>query len=430
MIEKNIRNTCFKKAHQLYGENLPLIIEARLEKELDIIIAGGYAEFFVALSKLVRKSTLEGYRAVPRGSIGAFLTAMLSGITETNPLKPHYRCPNCYYTEFDSDEVNAHSGGAGADLPDKNCPVCGTSLEKDGFDIPHETFMGPEGERAPSVELNFPCEYLEKALESVEAIFGSDRIFCDKNESCVYRVFIFPTGKTAKQVDEFSMDDDVIHINFIGHKSLTLLRALEEQTGLKADRIRLDAPSVMDLFKGTTASDNLREEILQSLKSLGIPLFCDDIAGWPISELKPKCFSDLIRIEGLCHGTGAWEENAEILVEDGVATLSDCICTRDDILNYLVRQGMESSMAYDIMEEVRKGKVECGRAKRWTEWAQTMKTCGVPDWYIKSCEKIQYLFPKAHAAAYVMMNWRIAYYMLYYPEAFNTALLSMQEYGF
>lgn len=490
--DENLRNICYETAHSLYGPDLPQIVVDRLEKELNSIISNGYSVMYIIARELVQKSVSDGYLVGSRGSVGSSLAATFSGITEVNPLKPHYRCPNCFYSDFDSDEVNAYAGGAGCDMPDKNCPVCGEPLQKDGFDIPFETFLGFKGDKEPDIDLNFSGEYQSNAHDYTEVIFGKGHTFragtistlqdktvfgyvkgyyerhnrpirkCEMNrliagctgvkrstgqhpggivvlphgeEIYSFSPVQFPANDAGKHTvtthfEYHSIDHNLLKLDILGHDDPTMIRMLEDLTGFSAKEIRLDDPSVMKLFDGTEILGVTPEDIRRPLGTLGVPEFGTDFVMQMLLDTKPKNFSDLVRIAGLSHGTDVWLGNAETLVKEGKATLSTCICTRDDIMTYLILKGVEPSMAFDIMENVRKGKVAAGKAKKWPEWEQSMKDCDVPDWYLWSCTKIQYMFPKAHAVAYVMMAYRIAYYKIFYPLEYYAAFFSIRASSF
>ena len=485
--DQMLRDICYNKAHSMYGDNLPKIVEDRLERELTSIIGNGYAVMYIIAQKLVWKSNEDGYLVGSRGSVGSSFVATMSGITEVNPLSPHYYCEKCHYSDFDSDEVKAYSGGSGCDMPDKICPNCGEKLVKAGFDIPFETFLGFKGNKEPDIDLNFSGEYQSKAHEYTEVIFGKGQTFragtigtlADKTafgyvkhyfeernnpkrdceidrivQGCVGvrrttgqhpgGIIVLPYGDeiyeftpvqhpandmTTKTVtthfDYHSIDHNLLKLDILGHDDPTMIRMLEDLTGLDALTIPLDDKNVMSLFTNTEALGITPEDIGGcKLGSLGIPEFGTDFVIQMLLDTKPKSFSDLIRISGLSHGTDVWLGNAQTLIAEGKATISTAICTRDDIMIYLISKGLESELSFTIMESVRKGK------GLKPEWKEEMKAHDVPDWYIWSCEKIKYMFPKAHAAAYVMMAFRIAYYKVYYPLAYYAAFFSIRASAF
>lgn len=488
-----LREICSKKAHELYGEKLPEIVETRMNKELDSIIGHGYAVMYIIAQKLVWKSVADGYLVGSRGSVGSSFAAFLAGITEVNSLAPHYRCQKCFYTDFDSDEVNSFSGGAGCDMPDKLCPVCGEPLIKDGFDIPFETFLGFNGDKEPDIDLNFSGEYQARAHQYTEEIFGKGQTFkagtigaiADKTAFGLIRgyyesrgfhkrrseierlmggcegvrkstgqhpggIVVLPKGEDINtftpiqhpandmtsdiittHFDYHSIDHNLLKLDELGHDDPTMIRALQDLTGLDPTKIPLDDKKVMSLFTSPEAMGVKPEDIFDwKVGSLGIPEFGTGFVETMLVEANPTQFSDLVRIAGLGHGTDVWLGNAQDLIRAGVCSISSAICCRDDIMVYLIHMGLEPGTAFKIMEAVRKGKVAKGDCGQWAEWKEEMKAHGVPDWYIGSCEKIKYMFPKAHAAAYVMMAWRIAYCKLYYPLEYYAAYFSVRADNF
>lgn len=485
--DKTLKDICYSKAHELYGETLPQIVEDRLKKELDSIINNGFAVMYIIAQKLVWKSVEDGYLVGSRGSVGSSLVAFMAGITEVNSLSAHYRCPSCRYYDFDSPEVRAFSGNAGCDMPDKDCPVCGKPLVKDGFDIPFETFLGFKGDKEPDIDLNFSGEYQSKAHKYTEVIFGAGQTYragtigtladktafgyvknyyeergnrkrtCEINRivlGCtgIRRstgqhpggIIVLPVGEdinsftpvqhpandmttdiVTTHFDYHSIDHNLLKLDILGHDDPTMIRMLQDLTGIDPTTIPLDDPQVMSLFQNTSALGIKPEQIGGCpVGSLGIPEFGTDFVIQMLLDTKPQCLSDLIRISGLGHGTDVWLGNAQTLILEGTATISSAICCRDDIMIYLIHQGVESSLSFTIMESVRKGK------GLKPEWEEAMKEQGVPDWYIWSCKKIKYMFPKAHAAAYVMMAWRIAYCKVNYPLAYYAAYFSIRASAF
>ncbi len=482
-----LRTMCCDKAKSIYGETLPGVVEERLEKELHSIITNGFAVMYIIAQKLVHKSNEDGYLVGSRGSVGSSFVATMSGITEVNPLPPHYYCTSCHYSEFDSEDVKRFAGGAGCDMPDKLCPVCGAKLKKDGFDIPFETFLGFKGDKEPDIDLNFSGEYQSKAHAYTEVIFGTGHTFkagtigtlADKTaygyvknyfeergqrkrnaeinrivQGCVGvrrttgqhpgGIVVMPHGEeinsftpiqhpandmtsdiVTTHFDYHSIDHNLLKLDILGHDDPTMIRMLEDLTGLNAREIPLDSREVMSLFQNTSALGIKPEDIGGcKLGALGIPEFGTDFAMQMLIDAKPTCFSDLVRIAGLAHGTDVWLGNAQDLILSGQATIQTAICTRDDIMIYLIGMGMDKSLSFTIMEAVRKGK------GLKPEWETAMKEAGVPEWYIGSCKKIKYMFPKAHAAAYVMMAWRIAYCKVFYPLAYYAAFFSIRASGF
>ena len=485
--DRQLTEICYNRAHELYGDQLPDIVQNRLEKELHSIISNGFAVMYIIAQKLVWKSVEDGYLVGSRGSVGSSFVAYLAGITEVNSLSPHYLCPKCYYYDFDSEEVQAYGGGAGCDMPDKVCPVCGTPLRKEGFDIPFETFLGFKGDKEPDIDLNFSGEYQSKAHKYTEVIFGSGQTYragtiatladktafgyvknyyeergkhkraCEINRivtGCtgIRRstgqhpggIVVLPVGEDINSFtpvqhpandvntdiitthfDYHSIDHNLLKLDILGHDDPTMIRMLQDLTGIDPVKIPLDDPGVMSLFASTEALGITPEQIGGCrLGCLGIPEFGTDFVIQMVIDAKPKCFTDLVRISGLSHGTDVWLGNAQTLIEEGKATISTAICCRDDIMIYLMKMGVEPSLSFTIMESVRKGK------GLKPEWEEAMLEANVPDWYIWSCKKIQYMFPKAHAAAYVMMAWRIAYCKINYPLAYYAAFFSIRASAF
>ncbi|MCQ2523307.1 MAG: PolC-type DNA polymerase III [Lachnospiraceae bacterium] len=491
--DQTLTKICYDKAHEIYGPDLPEIVEKRLERELNSIITNGFAVMYIIAQKLVWKSVEDGYLVGSRGSVGSSFVATMSGITEVNPLVPHYYCSECHYYDFDSDEVKEYRGKAGVDMPDKACPVCGANLKKDGFDIPFETFLGFKGDKEPDIDLNFSGEYQSKAHKYTEVIFGAGQTFragtiasladktaygyvkkyfeekgmrkrdCEINRivgGCVGvrrstgqhpgGIIVLPVGEDINSFtpvqhpandtetdtitthfDYHSIDHNLLKLDILGHDDPTMIRMLQDLTGIDPLSIPLDDPKVMSLFENTEALGVQPSDILGcKLGCLGIPEFGTDFSMGMVIEAKPTCFSDLIRIAGLSHGTDVWLNNAQDLIRDGIATISTAICTRDDIMTYLINKGVESEESFKIMEMVRKGKVAAGKCDKWPQWKEDMRACDVPEWYIESCQKIKYMFPRAHAAAYVMMAWRIAYCKVYYPLAYYAAFFSIRAKAF
>ncbi|MCM1120006.1 MAG: PolC-type DNA polymerase III [bacterium] len=485
--DKTLTKICYDKAHELYGEKLPQIVQDRLDKELHSIITNGFAVMYIIAQKLVWKSVEDGYLVGSRGSVGSSLVAFMAGITEVNSLSAHYRCGKCYYYDFDSPEVKAFAGNAGCDMPDRICPVCGEPLIKDGFDIPFETFLGFKGDKEPDIDLNFSGEYQSKAHKYTEVIFGAGQTFragtigtladktafgyvknyyeergqhkrtCEINRITVGctgirrstgqhpgGIIVLPMGQDINSFtpvqhpandmttdiitthfDYHSIDHNLLKLDILGHDDPTMIRMLQDLTGIDPTKIPLDDKGVMSLFQKTDALGITPEQISGCpVGSLGIPEFGTEFVIQMLLDTKPQQFSDLIRISGLGHGTDVWLGNAQTLILEGKATISTAICCRDDIMIYLINQGVESSLSFTIMESVRKGK------GLKDEWITAMKEKDVPDWYIWSCKKIKYMFPKAHAAAYVMMAWRIAYCKINYPLAYYAAFFSIRAKAF
>ena len=491
--DKTLTDICYTTAREKYGDDLPKPVLARLEKELNSIISNGFAVMYIIAQKLVHKSNEDGYLVGSRGSVGSSFVATMAGITEVNPLPPHYYCSKCHYSDFESEEVRKFAGLGGCDMPDKICPVCGEKLKKDGFDIPFETFLGFYGDKEPDIDLNFSGEYQAKAHKYTEVIFGEGHTFkagtiltvaektafgyvkayynergLPKRDAEIARIskgltdvksgtsqhpggiVVLPHGEEihsftpiqhpADKVDSdmitthfdyHSIDHNLLKLDILGHDDPTMIRRLQDLTNTDPTKVPLDDPDVMSLFKDTSALKINPEDIGGcKLGCLGIPEFGTDFAMGMVIEAKPQAFTDLVRIAGLSHGTDVWLGNAQELLREGKATIATAICTRDDIMTYLINKGLEPGDAFQIMENVRKGKVAKGGCKKWPEYEQDMLNHGVPDWYIWSCKKIQYMFPKAHAVAYVMMGWRIAYYKINYPLAYYAAFFSIRADSF
>ena len=488
-----LREICYTRAHEIYGEELPPVVVERLERELNSIISNGFAVMYIIAQKLVWKSNEDGYLVGSRGSVGSSFVATMAGITEVNPLSPHYICSNCHYVDFDSELVKGYAGKAGCDMPDRNCPHCGQKLMKEGFDIPFETFLGFKGNKEPDIDLNFSGDYQSKAHKYTEVIFGDGQTFragtigtlADKTafgyvkhyyeergvpkrnceidrivQGCVGvrrttgqhpgGIIVLPLGENiysftpvqhpandmttdiiTTHFDYHSIDHNLLKLDILGHDDPTMIRMLQDLTGVDPQTIPLDSPEVMSLFQNTSALGIEPEDIGGcKLGALGIPEFGTDFAMQMLIDTKPQAFSDLVRIAGLSHGTDVWLGNAQTLIQEGKATISTAICTRDDIMTYLIGKGLDSEEAFTIMERVRKGAVANGKCKEWPEYKQDMLDHGVPDWYVWSCEKIKYMFPKAHAAAYVMMAWRIAWCKVFYPLAYYAAFFSIRATSF
>lgn len=474
--DESLREMTYKKAHEIYGDKLPEIVEERLEKELKSIISNGYSVLYIIAQKLVKKSNDDGFLVGSRGSVGSSFVATMSGITEVNPLPPHYICPNCKYSEFTKDLTY----GSGVDMPDKICPECGSPMRKDGHNIPFEVFLGFYGDKEPDIDLNFAGEYQPQAHKYTEELFGEGYVFRagtigkiaektaygyvkkyfeGKNISPVEidrlakeitdgkrtsgqhpgGVMIVPKSKSIFDFTpiQYPADDPtsgvitthfdynfihgkILKLDILGHDGPTIIKMLEDFTGLDSNKIRLDDEKTLSIFNSAEIF-NMNEEIFScETGTLGIPEFGTSFVISMLKETKPKNFADLVRISGLSHGTDVWISNAQELVDSGRAELKDVIATREDIMVYLINAGAENKMAFDTMEKVRKGK---GLTE---EQEKIMKNLDLPEWYIDSCKKIKYMFPKAHAVAYVMLSFRIAYYKLNYPLAFYATYFTIK----
>ena len=482
--EDTLRDLCWTKAKSIYGETIPDIVQARLDRELNSIISNGYSVMYVIAHKLVAKSNEDGYLVGSRGSVGSSFAATMSSITEVNPLPPHYICTSCKNSEF----VTDGSYGCGVDMPDKNCEKCGTKYIKEGFDIPFEVFLGFDGDKEPDIDLNFAGEYQSNAHKYTEELFGSDKVFRagtigtvafktafgfvkkyhEAKESIVNKweverlsqnctgvkrttgqhpggVMVVPenkdiydfcpiqypandskSGVITTHFDYHSIEGRLLKLDILGHDVPTIMRMLEDITGITPEEIPLKDENVDEIFKSTKSLKIIDKDYKIDLGSLGIPEFGTKFVRQMLKDTKPASFADLIRISGLSHGTDVWINNAQDIIASGTAKLSGVIATRDDIMNYLILKGVPELMSFTIMELVRKGK----GFKIPEEDIQVLKDNNVPQWYIDSCLTIKYMFPKAHAVAYVMMSYRIAYFKVYYPLAFYAVYFSIKVTDF
>ena len=491
--EEELEKMCYDRAHEMYGDRLPVIVEERLSKELTSIIGNGYAVMYIIAQRLVIKSNDEGYLVGSRGSVGSSLVATFSGISEVNPLPPHYRCPQCRHSIFDNEETRRNAGGAGVDMAPMNCPVCGAPMIRDGYDIPFETFLGFKGDKEPDIDLNFSGEYQAKAHEYTEVLFGKGctfkagtitglaektafgfvlKYYEEKGEHrrrCEIEriakglegtrrstgqhpggIVVMPRGENiysftpiqypankeksgiiTTHFDYHSIDHNLLKLDILGHDDPTMIRRLGDLTGLTMTEIPINDAQVLALFNSCDPLGVTPEDLGGcAFGTLGVPEFGTDFAMGILRDAKPQSVADLVRIAGIAHGTDVWKGNVQDLIVNKTATLKESICTRDDIMLYLIGQGMDPAQSFKIMESVRKGKVAKGAEGNWPQWRKDMEEHGVPDWYLGSAEKIQYMFPKAHAAAYVMMALRVAYCKLYYPLEYYTAYFSIRADGF
>jgi len=476
--DKEIRETSYQKAKYLYGENLPEIVSARLEQELKPIIAHGFSSLYLIAQRLVKKSNDDGYLVGSRGSVGSSFVATMTGITEVNPLPPHYRCPKCQYSKF----FTHGEVGCGYDLENKNCPVCGYPLIKDGHDIPFAVFLGFDGDKVPDIDLNFSGEYQSTAHKYTEILFGRHNVYragsimtvaektafgfvkkyfeekkITKHDSFIAKMakgcmgvksttgqhpagimvvprdmdihyftpIQYPAEKKSSETitthfDYHSISSRLVKLDILGHDDPTVIKMLENLTHRDPQTIPLDDKPTLSIFSSTNAIGLKPEQIGTKSGTFGIPEFRTHFTQMMIDDTHPDCFSDLVRISGFSHGTDVWLGNAQDLIRNKTCTLKNAISARDDIMMYLIHHGVDALKSFKIMENVRKGK---GIS---TENVEDLKSHDVPDWYIDSCQKIKYLFPRAHATAYVMMAYRIAYCKVHYPLAYYAAYFSIR----
>ncbi|WP_017471921.1 PolC-type DNA polymerase III [Amphibacillus jilinensis] len=480
--DKEIREMSYAFAHNLYGEKLPDLVVERMEKELKSIIGHGFAVIYLISQKLVKKSLDDGYLVGSRGSVGSSLIATFTEITEVNPLPPHYVCPKCKHHQFFTDGKY----GSGYDLPDQNCPECGTEYNKEGQDIPFETFLGFKGDKVPDIDLNFSGAYQPVAHNYTKVLFGEDKVYragtigtvaektaygyvkgyaSDRDlhikNAEVDRLVKGCTGvkRTTGQhpggiivvpddmdiydftpiqypaddrnaewltthFDFHSIHDNLLKLDILGHDDPTMIRMLQDLSGIDPMTIPTDDDEVMKIFSSPEVLGVSAEQIMCETGTLGVPEFGTRFVRQMLEDTNPKTFAELVIISGLSHGTDVWLGNAQELINQGICKLPDVIGCRDDIMVYLMHRGLDASLAFKIMESVRKGK------GLTDEWIVEMKKHDVPDWYIDSCKKIKYMFPKAHASAYVLMAIRIAYFKVHHPILFYAAYFTVRASDF
>lgn len=480
--EDTLRTTCMDRAHEIYGDPLPDVIEDRLDTELNAIINNGYAVMYVSAQMLVHKSLSDGYLVGSRGSVGSSLAATMAGITEVNPLEPHYICPECKHLEWG--DMNLYD--CGIDMPEKACPECGAMMKRDGFTIPFATFLGFNGDKEPDIDLNFAGEYQARAHKYVGEIFGEKNVYkagtvgtiADKTAYGYVMKYFEETGRAGNKFeadrlasgctgvkrttgqhpggiiivpddheiyefcpvqhpandvksdivtthfDYHKIDKNLLKLDILGHNIPSMIRQLQDMTGKDPLTVDLTDRKVLSIFNGTEALDIKDKNYKYTHGTYAIPEFGTSFVRQMLDDTKPDKFADLVRISGFSHGTDVWLNNAQDYIRSGTATMREVISTRDDIMNYLILKGIEKKTSFQIMEDVRKNR------PLKDEQLAVMKEHDVPDWYIDSCIKIQYMFPRAHAVAYVMMSFRMAWYKVYYPAEFYATYFTSVQANF